>query len=483
MPGPSGARIDRALQIALIALSIAGLLTLLLSVADRVGFPFPLEWMEGASLQHALRLLHGQPLYAAPSAEFIPYLYPPLAYVPMAASVAWVGPTLVAARLPSVAFTLLSLLLVGRMSARAAQHPLAGLFASGLFAMGFGYTGAFLDLARVDACFVALLLLGAERLQAGRARSALAWLALSAFTKQHGLLLLLGASAGLLWQDRRRHGPEVTFALAAVAIAYTGLDVASDGWLGRYCFALPLSHRMGKRLLLSFFFVDVLVYLPVLALAAAADVLRRRPRIGAENVLLFSALVASALGRAHVGGWDNVRLPAFALLCVAGSAPLCRAVLATDAVLQRRLLATAALALQLAMLWQAPSLHRPRPRSNARFTALRDGLRACADGGRAVALDYGLLTQVPFVHTMALSDLRLGRDRGLAAEGTDTLLQALRSPDAPAAIAVGEHFPALDRVLEQRYHECTRLPAPDLATGYSPGRADGHRSVQVVYAR
>ena len=47
-------------------------------VAHRIAYPYDLEWMEGGMLCHALRLLHGQPIYAAPSVDFIPHLYTPL---------------------------------------------------------------------------------------------------------------------------------------------------------------------------------------------------------------------------------------------------------------------------------------------------------------------------------------------------------------------------------------------------------------------
>jgi hypothetical protein len=83
---------------------------------------------------------------------------------------------------------------------------------------------------------------------------------------------------------------------------------------------------------------------------------------------------------------------------------------------------------------------------------------------------------------MALSDLRMSGDRALAQQATAALLAALLAPDAPRALAVGERFAALDRVLAARYRECARVPAPELATGYRPGRLiDGER-VQVVYA-
>src|SRR5262245_34590975 len=47
-------------------------------VAGRLTHPYDIEWMEGGMLTHSLRLLEGRPIYAAPSADFISYVYQPL---------------------------------------------------------------------------------------------------------------------------------------------------------------------------------------------------------------------------------------------------------------------------------------------------------------------------------------------------------------------------------------------------------------------
>src|SRR5262245_25278048 len=157
--------------------------------------------MEGGPLAPALRLVQGPSLYGPPSAEFPPYLSPPLSYVPMAASVAIFGATLPAARLPSVLSTALTMWLLGRTAARAGGGRLGGLLAAGLWGLGFAYGGAFYDLARVDAFFVLIVVAGTERLEAGRPRTALALFALSVFAKQPGIFFLIAASAWLLWKD------------------------------------------------------------------------------------------------------------------------------------------------------------------------------------------------------------------------------------------------------------------------------------------
>lgn len=44
----------------------------------RVLYPFELEWMEGATVEHVLRVMEGRPLYVEPSLEFVPFVYTPL---------------------------------------------------------------------------------------------------------------------------------------------------------------------------------------------------------------------------------------------------------------------------------------------------------------------------------------------------------------------------------------------------------------------
>lgn len=466
----------------LLALSAAGLSTFACTVAARIGFAWPLEWMEGAILHHGLRLAAGQPLYAPPRAEFIAYLYPPLAYLPAALSVAWFGPSLPAARAASLACAALATFFVGRGAARASGEAVAGWVAAGLFALGFGYTGAFLDLVRVDACFVLLVAAAAERMLADRPRAALFCLVLAAFAKQHGAVLLAASSLALILRDPRAHTRSAALAWTALGLCAYALELASGGWFSRYALELPLAHGADAKLLFSFFAVDLLVYLPVLAIAAAIAIARRAPRITPFDALVVAAAITSALGRAHTGGHDNVRLPAFALLCIAGVAPLCRAALETPRP-RVRAVSCAALALQFALLFQAPSFHAPPAGSARRFAELRAALLRCADGGRAVALDHALLANAPFMHTMALSDLRMATGSTLARDATGALLAHLRAPSAPAAIAVGESFAALDRVLAQHYRLCAEVPAPVPATGYVPGARGANGRVQRVYAR
>lgn len=437
------------------------------AIAGRIGSAWPLEWMEGASLHHALRLLHGEPLYGPPSAEFIPFVYPPLSYLPMALSAQLFGATLWAARIPSL-LALVSWLWAAARAARLLQGSAqAGWSAAGLSALGYGYCGGFVDLARVDALFIALIACGCWRLCAERPAQGLACLVLACFAKQHGVIMLAAASCGLIWQQRRAAVTVLAPAWLALGLGYTWLGVASDGWFWSYCLRVPARHGLEPQLLGSYLLVDVLLYLPVMCALTLPWLWRRRSRLQVMICLCAGALLAGMLGRAHPGGDDNVRLPAYALLALLSAAALCDGCNAARSRPQRVSL-LGLMALQALLLLQLPNFYWPLPSVTDRLAGLRRELLRCAGEGIGVALDHALLTGEPFVHTLALSDLRMNHDE-LAVQATAALLRRLEASNAPAALAVSSSFPELERVLALRYQPCAQAGALKLPTGYAIG--------------
>jgi 4-amino-4-deoxy-L-arabinose transferase-like glycosyltransferase len=469
-------------------LGILGFAYLGACVLPRLGSPWPLEWMEGASLQHALRLWHGQPLYAAPSGEFIPFIYPPLAYWPMALSAALFGPELWAARLPSLLACGVSGWALLRAGRSGSGELAVGALAAGLYCFGYGYCGGFMDVARVDPLFIAFVLLGAERLCAAEQgergdlqplaahRSelmALLWFVLASATKQHGLLFLVAASAYLLVRAGRSRLQTVAGAWLLLALGAGTLEYASGGWLSTYLVAVPRRHGLHAPLLLSFFLVDLWLYVPVLTLLALRGLVHRARHWRALDVLLLAGLIASALGRAHPGGDDNVRLPAYAFLALTAALEFQRWWLQSRSRSIRAALSGGVI-LQVAMLWQAPTLYAPSATTGQRFAELRAELARCAAGGSSVALDHAGLTARPFVHTQAWSDLVVNQDR-LAAQADRAVLGALRAADAPEAIALSTTFPELQRLLDQHYVLCSKLAPLRLPTGYALGVTSVYR--------
>lgn len=458
---------SRALHMLSLGVLIVGLAYLGVCIGGRFGSPWPLEWMEGASVLHAQRLVRGLPLYAAPRADFIPFVYPPLSYVPMGLGLILSGGALWGARLASVAALALSIAALHRAARHVSSSRAVGLLAAGLFCFGYGYAGAFIDLARVDAWFCALTLCAIERLCARRPLQGLLLLALACFAKQHAVLLLAAASCGVLlegWSSRRALTlARVLCAWAALIVTGTLLCWISDGWMWTYCVRVPARHGLSPRLLASFVLVDIFAYLPVLSGLALWSLWKRR---GAQalllHLLLLAAVAASALGRAHPGGDDNVRLPAYALLALVAAVSCGELLLRARA----RWPLTAALALQLAMLVQAPALHWSSRATDAGFQQLRAALMRCAGSSDFAAMDHSGLGEHAFVHTLALSDLRMNHD-ALGLQATDAVLAALGAPDRPAAFAISAAFPELLQTLAQHYELCERLPEMPMPTGYS----------------
>jgi hypothetical protein len=454
---------------------VFGLSWLCACIVPRVSCAWPLEWMEGAVLEHALRLLHGRALYAAPSGEFIPFVYPPLSYLPIAVTSAWFGPELWAARLPSLLALALSLWFIARAAAHLAGEWSAGALAAGLYALGYGYSGGFLDLARVDAMFMLLVVIGAERMARGRTDSALLWFALSCLAKQHGVFFLLAASC-YAWAERGVGPARVLFAWGLLGAVVIALEWHSRGWFSVYTYSVPRKHGLAPALLLSFIAVDLGVYLPVLLGLAGVSIARRRGgALRGCDALLFAAVLASALGRAHPGGDDNVRLPAYALLCLLGAVG--HHLLTGHASRLRQACSSAGVVLQVAVLWQPPSLYHPTVRTGRAFAALQAALTRCAQGGPSVALDHTRLTGVPFAHMLALSDLVRNRD-ALGLQAANAVAGALAAETAPNAVAVSGLFPALRYVIERQYEPCATLPAFSLPSGFAPAATRVYRRVR-----
>ena len=148
----------------------------------RLSYPFDLEWMEGGSVDHVVRVLAGQPLYVAPQVTFIPYEYPPLYFWLSAAVARLTGVGYLPLRLVSLVSTLAVFWCLARLVLEETGRWLPGLLAAGLYAATFRASGAWFDLARVDSLLLALFLWGlviirTRRSQAGSlVRSQRAWL-------------------------------------------------------------------------------------------------------------------------------------------------------------------------------------------------------------------------------------------------------------------------------------------------------------------
>ncbi len=310
----------------LIALSLAFALSFFALAAARLGSSAPLEWVEVALSDHVTRVLRGEPVYVAPSVEFVPCIYTPLYYYVCALASKTMG---VAGFLPLRLVSLLSttgvVILVARGVQRETRSRLSAIVASGLFLASYGLVDFWLDLGRVDALFLVLLsaclyLLRFSRSRTGAVVAALLG-TLAIQSKQAALVALMPVVLHQLLSARGRGrwfvGVLVATSVAAVAV------FGRDGWYWYYVFELPARHHFATGRIVMFWLFDFVPWFaPSLVLVVWT---RRLPRLRFSPdeqqsrrfwTVAGAGLVATAwVSWFHAGAARNVFLPA----CLAAS--------------------------------------------------------------------------------------------------------------------------------------------------------------------
>ena len=244
-------RVDRALDGLLVTAAVGLMGRLVQAWQARLAYPYDLEWMEGGMLAHAWRVQQGLPLYDAPSAEWVPYVYPPLYSWLLAAVGSLVGLNYETGRGLSLLATAAAALAAGWIAARGRgvrPDAIAGALAAVTFLGTWRASGAFFDMVRPDALFVALtgwalalpVLTGAGI----GAPIASGLLLTAAFAAKHNAaafgLPLLGAYAAR--GGRREAGAFLAGSLLP-ALAFVGaMQWTTDGWFLTYLLEVPASH-------------------------------------------------------------------------------------------------------------------------------------------------------------------------------------------------------------------------------------------------
>lgn len=223
-----------------------------LAVAMRIGFPMELEWMEGGSLQHALWIQRGQGIYPAPSADFVPFLYTPL-YAMVLAGLGLVLPLgFVLARLVSVAAWVAVGVAMWRALDREGKPQSHAVAAIGLMCSGYIFSYRWMDLARADSLFMALLLWGLVLLReswGNHRKAALAGLliALAFWTKQTAFVFVVASGLGALLVAPRQL---LSYAGVIAVVAGGGVLVGAamgDQMLWAYIYELHQSHAFNAE--------------------------------------------------------------------------------------------------------------------------------------------------------------------------------------------------------------------------------------------
>jgi hypothetical protein len=323
----SEAGLARLLLIVTVATAAFFLAAYLVVAAGRMAYPYELEWIEGAMVDQVARIAAGQPVYAAPSVDFVPFLYTPLYFYLSAAAAFVLGIGFFPLRLVSILASLGVFALLFATVREETGDSLAAFLAVGLFAACYRIAGAWLDIGRVDSLFLFLLmwfLYLARRMDSLR-RAALAGAAgaLAYLTKQTAAIFLLPLLAALLLiHPRRAWLTAVTAALLLGLVTYA-FQTSSGGWYGYYTFDLLRQQTAwGAVSLQDFLLFDLLGRLPIGLFACAwmlcMEAVHDRARCLFWLAALAGAVAAALLSRLKAGGFENVLLPAYLLIAVFG---------------------------------------------------------------------------------------------------------------------------------------------------------------------
>ncbi len=316
-----------------VVIGLAGVWVLALAVcfALRLGFPLELEWMEGGSLQQALRLRAGLEIYPEPSPRFVPFLYTPL-YPALLAALATVFPLgFVLARAVSVAASVAVGLGLWRLVGAEGKPRAHQAAAVGLWCSGYVFAFRWYDVARGDSLFLALLLWGLVLLREasgrpGRAVWAGVLVALAFWTKQTAAVFVIASGLAALWVAPR----ELLWFAGTVAVIDGGGVLLGQwltgGQLWVYIYELHQSHafngeRFTRKTWGMFLHAGPFVALLLLTLAGRwmYDLLQRtgsspgRRGLWYWGVLTAAALLVSALGYSTQWAEPNAFMPGVCL--------------------------------------------------------------------------------------------------------------------------------------------------------------------------
>jgi hypothetical protein len=319
-------KVLRAVALALAAWFVA---LLLYVFARRFAYPYDLEWMEGGMLDHALRLAAGQPIYAPPSVDFIPYLYTPGYPAVVAALGAIFGVGYKLGRFVSLAGFFAVAILGYIYARREGGSRAAAACAIAIIFGAFVPTGTFYDLARPDSLFMGLVTAGLlvawwKRKSYGGGVAAALILVAAFFVKQTAAPFMVLLGLVLLLASPR---VAVVYGLTLAVVGLPALFLcnrATDGWFWTYTSVLHRKHDFfPARAFLGTPGRLALILGPAILLVPWALVRRRTPGLVYATFIAVAGIGAACTSFGTQWAFTNafmpgVMLPAIAIGVAAG---------------------------------------------------------------------------------------------------------------------------------------------------------------------
>ena len=289
----------------------------------RLVYPYEVEWMEGAMMDHAVRIIAGKPIYTAPTIDFVAWLYPPFYYYVVAGVMKLIGIGWFAGRLVSIVSTILTAILLGLITKRITASSLLAFFTLALYIATYYATGFYFDIVRNDAFFTLLLVLTAFCALRIRGTTGViitaVMLLLAFFTKQQAVFFLLPL---ILWYWLKSWKSGIAFISISISIGILALILLNSqthGWLIYYLFKIPNAKRADFSWIrmLDVFpgYVFSMFTICSLALFTLIMMCRESARafwgsaIGLLVMMALAALIVGAVSLGNEGGYANVMMP------------------------------------------------------------------------------------------------------------------------------------------------------------------------------
>jgi hypothetical protein len=316
---------NRLLKILVIGVGLVYVLIFVFAATKRLFYPFEVEWNEGAILDHAIRLLNGKPIYTAPSLTFAPFVYTPLYYWIIALVMKVGGIGLWAGRAISIASTLATAYLIGRIVQRETTSRFLVISSVALYIAFYRATGFFYDIVRMDALAVLLAIAAiysALYLRHGEILSAV-FIVLAYITKQQMIAVWPALAFWFILIDRRRAITFCTISVSLLVAQYFVLNWLTDGWYRFYTTTIPgvkASKLFSWNDALQFFpqqffgtFAVTTVVILVYATLRITTLIKTKDRTVAILLCWVLTIFSGAISLGNSGGYVNVLMPMTAL--------------------------------------------------------------------------------------------------------------------------------------------------------------------------
>lgn len=283
-----------------------------------------LGWFEDMGFDVLKRLSVGQHIYAEPSEQYVPFIYPP-AYYHLSSLVSQIfGINFFSLRLVSFFSTIGSLIIIYRFVYTETKTKKVAFIAAGIYASTYTLTDGVMVFGRLDSFHTFLLLSMLYQIRTAKVAlhhlfaSGLAVLAY--FTKQTTVIIVIMIGIYYLLAIRKYIWLFVLPFLIISATMIWYLNTTTDGWFGYYTLFLPTRHTLNYQNIMYFITRDIFFFMGGLTVIIATYFLRKK------NLFFLCAFIGmgaiSFVGKANTGGSFNVLLPIYAIFAICGGIAL-----------------------------------------------------------------------------------------------------------------------------------------------------------------